>query len=55
MEVPNILNFKIIVLGHQGNPNDKQVWESPLLSRDTSRGSFFKATMSPLESNTQLR
>lgn len=52
MEVPDIINFKIIVLGHQGNLNDKQAWESPPLSRDTSRASFSKATTSPLASNT---
>ena len=54
MEVPDILNFKIIVLGHQGNLDDMQVWESPPLSRDTSRVSFYKFTMSLLVWNTQL-
>lgn len=28
LEVPDILNFKIIVVGHQGNPFAKKEWES---------------------------
>ena len=55
MEVPDILNFKIIVVGHQGSHNDKQASENPPLSHATSRASFWKTTMSPWASSMPPR